>query len=563
MLPPFVSHRVENQSPLFEDVDLLATDRALSDAVEREGAGTVELVPLGAFAQTCGSAAMLEHATLANTNPPRLLAFDAKGHRLDRVDYHPSYHVLMETSVAAGVAAGAWPHLVGPDPAPKPGRHVARAARLYLAAQMEAGHCCPLTMTHAAVAALLHAPELAEAWLPRILSGRYDARFMPATAKAGATIGMGMTEKQGGTDVRANTSRAEPIGDPSVGEHILTGHKWFLSAPMSDAFVVLAQDEAAGGLGSFLLPRFLPDGSPNAFRLQRLKDKLGNRSNASSEVELHRAHAWRIGEPGKGVRTILQMVTLTRLDCAISTAGLMRMALAGAIHHCRHRSVFGRKLVDQPVMTEVLADMALDVEAATALAFRLARAFDEANLAGTMAPAASAYARLMTPVVKYWVTKLGAPLIAEAMECLGGNGYVEDGPAARLYREVTVNAIWEGSGNVMALDVLRVLQREPEMVEAVLDELAEVANRDPHLKAGLERIAAILHDPRTLDRRARQLVETLAVVAAGVVLKANAPAGVADAFVISRLSGLPRATYGQGIEWADARAIVSRALPAA
>jgi putative acyl-CoA dehydrogenase len=554
MAPP-ATHEVTNQSPAFADVDLLATDAALGDAVQREAGEAADLGALAAFARHCGSAEALELGRQANAHPPILQPFDQKGRRRDFIEYHSAYHQLMATSIAAGLASGTWKHLAGDDRPPEPGRHVKRAAHLYLAAQMEAGHVCPLTMTSAAVPALLAAPELAEAWLPRILSPTYDRRFMPAPAKTGATLGMGMTEKQGGTDVRANTTRADPAGHPASGEHVLTGHKWFMSAPMSDAFLVLAQ--APGGLSCFLLPRFLPDGSVNALRLVRLKDKLGNRSNASAEVELEGAHAWLVGEEGRGIPTIIEMVTMTRLDCAVSSAGLMRLALAGAIHHTRHRSVFGRRLVEQPVMTEVLADIALDVEAATALVFRLARAFD-----GESDPRSRAYARLMTPVVKYWVCKLAPPLVAEAMECLGGNGYVEEGLAARLYREVPVNSIWEGSGNVMALDVLRVLQREPDVVAIVLEELAEVASGDAHLNGGLQRIESILHEPRTLDRRARQLVEALALVAAGVVMRRHTPAFVADAFIASRLSGQARMTYGQGIDWADARAIVERALPA-
>ncbi|MEZ5817938.1 MAG: isovaleryl-CoA dehydrogenase [Hyphomicrobiaceae bacterium] len=553
-MPPFTTHEVSNQSPPFADVDLLATDAALSEAVRREAAELRDWATLAAFARDCGSAESLELGRQANVHAPILHTFDQKGRRRDFVEYHPAYHALMEKSIAAGLANGAWSHLLDDGEPPRPGRNVGRAARLYMAAQMEAGHVCPLTMTSAAVPALLAAPELAEAWLPRILSSSYDRRFMPAHAKTGCTLGMGMTEKQGGTDVRANTTRAEPAGHPATGEHVLTGHKWFLSAPMSDAFLVLAQ--APAGLSCFLLPRLLSDGTLNSVRLQRLKDKLGNRSNASAEVEFDRAHAWLVGEEGRGVQTIIAMVTATRLDCAVSSAGLMRLALANAIHHARHRSVMGHRLVDSSIMTEVLADMALDVEAATVLAFRLARAFDLVD-----DPHARAFARLMTPIVKYWVCKLAPPLVMEAMECLGGNGYVEEGLLARLYREVPVNAIWEGSGNVMALDVLRVLQREPEVVGLVIEDLAEVANADPHLKAALVRVEALLHDPRALDRRARQLVETLATVAAGVVLRGHAPAVIADAFIASRLSGLPRSTYGQGIDWSDARAIVDRALP--
>ncbi len=555
-MPPLtVAHEVTNQSPPFADIDLLATDVAFREAIAREAGGADELPAIGIFARYCGSADALELGRQANAHPPVLHSFDQNGRRRDFIEYHPAYHALMQESVAAGLASGAWSHLIRDDEPPRAGRNVVRAARLYLATQMEAGHVCPLTMTNAAVPALLAAPELAEAWLPRILSSSYDRRFIPAHAKTGATLGMGMTEKQGGTDVRANSTRAQPASHPSTGEHILDGHKWFLSAPMSDAFLVLAQ--APGGLSCFLLPRFLPDGTLNGLRLQRLKDKLGNRSNASAEVELVSAHAWLVGEEGRGVATIIGMVSATRLDCAVSSAGLMRLALANAIHHARHRSVFGRLLVESPVMTEVLADMALDVEAVTALVFRLARAVDHVE-----DPRARAFVRLMTPIVKYWVCKLAPALVGEAMECLGGNGYVEEGLTARLYREVPVNAIWEGSGNVMALDVLRVLQREPDVARMVIEDLSEVAATDPHLKASLDRVEAILHDPRTLDRRARQLVETLAVVAAGVVLRSHAPPAIADAFIVSRLSGLPRATYGQGVDWADARAIVDRAFPA-
>jgi len=366
---------------------------------------------------------------------------------------------------------------------------------------------------------------------------------------------MGMTERQGGTDVRANTTRAAPVGRPGPGrEYLITGHKWFMSAPMSDAFLVLAN--AAGGLSCFLMPRFLPDGSVNRLLLQRLKDKLGNRSNASCEVEFERAHAWLIGEEGRGIAAILEMVTLTRLDCAVASSGLMRLALANAIHHCRHRSVFQKRLVDQPIMQQVLADLALAVEAATALSFRLARSFDRAADAR-----AAAWRRLMTPVTKYWVCKIGPGLVYEAMECLGGNGYVEEGLAARLYRELPVNAIWEGSGNVMALDLLRVLQREAQTVAIVVDDLAAAAAGDRRLEAQLAHVQGLLHEPRLLDRRARELTEGLALLAAGTILRAHAPPAVADAFIATRLQGPVHHTYGQGLEGADTRAIVDRAWP--
>jgi putative acyl-CoA dehydrogenase len=392
-------------------------------------------------------------------------------------------------------------------------------------------------------------------WLPKVLPFRYDSTFAPAEEKTAVTFGMGMTEKQGGTDVRANTTRAEPAGAGGPGaEYIVTGHKWFMSAPMSDAFLVLAQ--APGGLTCFLMPRFLPDGSINALRFQRLKDKLGNRSNASSEVEFHGAHAWAIGEEGRGVASIIEMVTHTRLDCAIASAGLMRFALANAVHHAEHRTVFQKKLVDQPLMGQVLADLALDVEGATALSFRLARSFDRATDAR-----AGAWRRLMTPVTKYWVCKIAPAMVAEAMECLGGGGYVEEAPLARLYREVPVNSIWEGSGSVMALDVMRVLQREPEAVEVVMEELAQMAGDDAGLTAAHERVQSFLQEPALLDLRGRTLVEALGALAAGAILTASAPVAVADAFIATRLAGAPRQTYGQGLERADTRAIVARASP--
>jgi putative acyl-CoA dehydrogenase len=556
MSNPFATHEVFNQSPPFEDVNLFTSDRALMDAVAREGAGHAVdgLTELGS---ACGSAEAFQRGRLANENPPRLRSFDSKGHRLDTVEFHPAYHECMELSVREGLHCSAWDHLATPGAKPAAGANVARSAGTYMAIQMEAGHQCPITMTNAAVPTLLIEPEIARAWVPRILSRTYDKRFAPAPAKRGVTIGMGMTEKQGGTDVRANATTAKPARNGGPGaEYLITGHKWFMSAPMCDAFLVLAQ--APGGLSCFLMPRFLPDGGVNALAFQRLKDKLGNRSNASSEVEFADAHGWLIGEEGRGVPTIIEMVTCTRLDCAVGSAGLMRLALANAIHHCRHRSVFQRRLVDQPLMTQVLADLALDVEAATALSFRLSRSFDEA----AADPKAVAWRRLMNPVTKYWVCKIGPGLAYEAMECLGGNGYVEEGLAARIYRELPVNAIWEGSGNVMALDLLRVLQREPETARIVMDELAAAARGDTRLEAQQARTQAMLEEPGTLDRRARDLTESLALLAAGTILRAHAPAAVADAFIATRLSGAARHTYGQGLSGADTRAIVDRALPA-
>ena len=554
MRDAFATHAVFNQSPPFEDINLFASDAALAEAVEREGGGG-KAQRLAAFGAICGSAEAFALGRLANENPPRLKTFDAKGRRLDTVEFHPAYHQLMEISTGEGLHGSAWDYLAEGAAVPQAGANVARSAGCYMAAQMEAGHQCPITMTNAAVSTLRLEPSLAAFWIPKILARAYDKSFRPATAKAGVTIGMGMTEKQGGTDVRANTTVAEAAAGGGPGtEYLITGHKWFLSAPMCDAFLVLAN--APRGLSCFLMPRFLPDGSVNRLIFQRLKDKLGNRSNASAEVEFQRAHAWLIGEEGRGIAAILEMVTLTRLDCAVASSGLMRLALANAIHHCRHRSVFQKRLVDQPIMQQVLADLALAVEAATALSFRLARSFDRAADAR-----AAAWRRLMTPVTKYFVCKIGPAIVYEAMECLGGNGYVEEGIAARLYRELPVNAIWEGSGNVMALDLLRVLQREPETAEIVLEDLAAAAGDDKHLKAQLARVESLLGEPRALDARGRELVEVLAVLAAGAILRAHAPAPVADAFIATRLSGPARQTYGQGLDRADTRFIVARALP--
>ena len=456
--------------------------------------------------------------------------------------------------MAQGLHCSTWEHLLTGE-APKAGTHVARAAGSYMATQMEPGHCCPITMTHASVAALRHAPDVAGVWLPKILSRTYDPGTAPAAAKTAVTLGMGMTERQGGTDVRANTTRAERLGGGGRGtEYAITGHKWFLSAPMSDAFLVLAQ--AKGGLSCFLLPRLTPEGELNGFRLVRLKDKLGNRSNASSEVEFENAHGVLVGEEGRGIATIIDMVTLTRLDCAVSSAGLMRQAVARAIHHARHRSVFQRLLVDQPLMTRVLADMVLDVEAATVLAFRLARAFD-----GGTDEDETAYRRLMTPVTKYWACKTAPSLVYEAMECMGGNGYVEEGGFPLLYREVPVNAIWEGSGNVMCLDVLRVLERSPDAVRRVLDGIDAIAGGDPRVRIGLDRIERSLADAMRDQGVARTLVEQLALVQAGALLLAHAPETVSDPFLATRLAGGWRSTYGAAGTEMDARAVVERAAP--
>jgi putative acyl-CoA dehydrogenase len=532
----FDTHEAFNQSPPFENVDLFASDKPLAEAVRANG-GSAEAVGLSAFGRHWGSAEMLALGRQANENVPRLHAFDDKGFRRDTVEFHPAYHRLMGESIAAGLHASTWTESGRHAPAPS---EVLRAARFYMAAQVETGHLCPITMTRAALAALAAEPALLAKVAPKVLSRSYDPAFRPWWQKSGMTLGMGMTEKQGGTDVRANTTTATPDGD----SYTLVGHKWFLSAPMSDAFLMLAQ--APGGLTCFLLPRFLPDGSVNALRLQRLKEKLGNRSNASGEVEFADAFAWRVGGQGAGIRTILQMVQLTRLDCAIASAGLMRMALAQAVHHCRHRSAFGKPLIDQPMMRAVLADMALDLEGAVALMMRLCGAFDRA--ADNLSEAA--YARLLTPATKYWICKLAPAFIDEAMECLGGNGYVEESMLPRLYREAPVNAIWEGSGNVMCLDVLRALKGEPEA-----DLVAELT-RD--IGIALPNASAADFD----EAHARQFVGKLALVASAQALQASAPAPIADAFVRTRLMH-PRGTlYGaSALDAHSIQLLLQRVLP--
>jgi putative acyl-CoA dehydrogenase len=541
-----------NQSPPYVDVDLYASDQPLQAAVAANGGGD-DAPALAAFGRHWGAAAMLDLARQANENPPKLKAFDAQGFRRDTVEFHPSYHHFMAESVAAGLHASTWCNESWRDEAtsaPAPAQ-VIRAARFYMAAQVETGHLCPITMTRAAVAALTVEPDLVTELLPKIMSRDYDCHFRPWRDKTGITLGMGMTEKQGGTDVRSNTTRAT-LADEG---YMLAGHKWFMSAPMCDAFLVLAQ--AQGGLTCFLMPRFRPDGSVNALHFQRLKDKLGNRSNASSEVEFADAFAWRVGEEGRGVRTIISMVQLTRLDCAIASAGIMRMALAQAIHHARHRDVFQKHLADQPMMRAVLADTALAVEAATALVMRLCRSFD---LAGGDEHEA-ARARLLTPAVKYWVCKTAPGLIYETMECLGGNGYVEESVLPRLYREAPVNAIWEGSGNVMCLDVLRAFTRETDAAHAVLDALADEAAALPGARAAADVIKATLSAGHA-ETHARAAVGRLAMLAAAAALYTSAAPAVAELFARTRLQQPHDALLGTSVIAIDeAENLLERALP--
>ncbi len=542
----FDTHEVTNQSPPFADVDLFALDRPLQDAVRANGAAG-ESKALSAFGQRWGSAEMLDLGRRANENPPKLKAFDAHGVRQDFVEFHPAYHLFMAESFSARLQCSNW-RADGSVAAPP--AQVVRAARFYMAAQVETGHLCPITMTRAAVAALAAEPELAAALMPKIAAREYDPVFRPWPEKKSITLGMGMTEKQGGTDVRTNTTRAVVSADG----YTITGHKWFMSAPMSDAFLVLAQAE--GGLTCFLMPRFRPDGSLNGLRFQRLKDKLGNRSNASSEVEFTEAYALRVGPEGRGVHTVLQMVQLTRLDCAIASAGLMRMALAQALNHARHRVVFDQPLSEQPLMQSVLADMALEVEGAVALVLRLCRAFDLA--AGD--PREAARARLLTAAVKYRVCKVAPPLIYEAMECLGGNGYVEESIMPRLYREAPVNPIWEGSGNVMCLDVRRVMEREGEAGCAVIADLAAEAADLPGAPAAIEFIHKALSGEGS-ERHLRAAVERLATLAAAAALRASAPVQTAELFARTRLAGSRGATYGTSEIGADESAsVLERAL---
>ncbi|MBR0704966.1 acyl-CoA dehydrogenase family protein [Bradyrhizobium liaoningense] len=544
--PSFATHEVFNQSPPFEDVDLFAVDRPLVDAVKANGGAAAER-ELSEFGRHWGSAAMADRGRVANENTPKLRTFDAKGNRRDQVEFHPSYHELMAHSAHAGVHNSTWTTDGRPagDAA-----EVIRAARFYIAAQVETGHLCPITMTRASVAALAMQPDLLARVMPVLSTKSYDPGFAPWWDKRGMTLGMGMTEKQGGTDVRANMTRAVRDGDA----YRITGHKWFMSAPMCDAFLVLAQAEQ--GLTCFFMPRFAPDGSVNAIQFQRLKDKLGNRSNASSEVEFVGAYAEAVGEEGKGIRTIIQMVQLTRQDCAIASVGLMRSGLAHALHHARHRSVFQKHLADQPLMQAVLSDMALHVEASTALVMRLCRAFDRTPHDASEA----AYMRLLTPAIKYWTCKSAPAFLYEAMECLGGNGYVEDGILARHYRESPVNAIWEGSGNVMCLDVLRALAREPDAATAVLQSLAAETNGLPG--AG-EAAAFIGKTFRRADgeRVARLAVERLALLAAAAALNGVSPRQ-AELFAATRLATTHASMYGAvELESNDVRALLERALP--
>jgi putative acyl-CoA dehydrogenase len=540
------THDVTNQPPPFEDINLFETDISLREAVNRSG-GNSHADRLHAFGARAGSAEVIEWAARANEFVPRLKTFDRFGRRIDEVEFHPAWHALMKFGVEGGVASAAWSGAAA--------GHALHAALEFLMAQAEPGVCCPMTMTYASVAALRAQPEIAAQWLPRILASQYDSSSQPAAAKHGVTIGMAMTEKQGGSDVRANTTRAAPSGAAGAGqEYRLVGHKWFCSAPMSDAFLTLAYTEC--GLSCFLVPRWTSDGTRNAIFLMRLKDKLGDRANASAEIEYHDAAATMIGEDGRGVRTIIEMVQHTRLDCAIAPAAYMRQALALACWHAAHRSAFQKKLMDQPLMRTLLADMAIESEAATALVFRVAQSFDEA---GTGAEAA-AFSRIATPIAKYWLNKRVVNFVYEAMEVHGGAGYVEENVMPRIFRQSPLNSIWEGSGNVICLDVLRAMRREPESVAALIKEIDSVRGANGEFDRAGARLKEALAQPSG-EADARRLVEQMALVLQGAVLLRHAPSAIADAFCATRLADRPGITYGAPAAKLDAQTILSRAAP--
>jgi putative acyl-CoA dehydrogenase len=522
------THEVLNQVPPLADYDV-AQDPALQAALSREGGAWVaaELAELGLLA---GAASTQEHARLANINKPVLRTHDSRGNRIDEVDFHPSWHYLMSVAVGHGLHAAPWSD-------GRPGAHVARAAKFIVWTQAEAGHGCPVSMTYASVPALRNAPELAASYEPLLAATSYDFGLRAPLGKAGLLAGMAMTEKQGGSDVRANTTTAVPAGD---GSYHLTGHKWFCSAPMCDLFLVLAQ--APAGLTCFLLPRILPDGSRNAMHIQRLKDKLGNTSNASSEVEYDQAVAWPVGEPGRGVATIINMVSATRLDCVLGSTAAIRQATVIAAHYAARRQSFGATLIDHPAMSDVIADLTLESEAATTLAIRLAGAADRAARGDT---AEAALLRVALPAAKYWVCKRTPMVTAEALECLGGNGYIEDySPMPRLLRDAPLNSIWEGSGNVTALDVLRALTRTPDSADVLLAEL-DLAASDPHVSAAAAGLREQLKDPSQQD--ARRLAGQIILTLQAALLARHAPTAVADAFIASRLSPAGAGTGAGGM----------------
>ena len=552
---PWRTHAVFNQTPPLENLDLFSTNVPLVEALHREGAGWAaeRAMKLGRFV---GGEPQQVWGRQANENKPVLRTFDRYGNRINEVEFHPAWHQLMAMGVENELHSLPWT-------SEEPSRHAARAALYMTAMQAEAGYACPITMTFAVLPALRAQPELCEEWEPLVTSRSYDPRLIPATEKGSAIAGMAMTEKQGGSDVRANTTVARALNGGGGGaEYEITGHKWFCSAPMSDLFLVLAQTDA--GVSCFLLPRILPDGTRNAFHIQRLKDKLGNHSNASSEIELHGAWARMVGEPGRGVPTIIEMVGHTRLDCVIGGAAGMRAGVMNATHHAAHRSAFGNLLIDQPLMRNVLADLCIESEAATVLAMRLARAYDEADAdaqAGESSTDAQLFKRLATAVSKYWVCKRAPNHAFESMECLGGNGYVEESGMPRLYREAPLASIWEGSGNVISLDVLRAMAHNPRSYEVFISELEESRGADKHLDAHIDSLSSEFAHPEELQARARRVVERMALALQGALLVRHSPAAIADAFCASRLGGDSGFEYGTLPPGSDFGAIIERHRP--
>jgi putative acyl-CoA dehydrogenase len=546
-MPP--THEVFNQSPPLTGYDV-AGDSGLLDGLRREGADWAE-PGLHELGRRAGSGQAQEWGRLANENPPVLRTHDRFGNRIDEVEFHPAWHELMTVAVGAGLQAAPWAD-------PRPGAHTARAAGLYVWGATDFGHLCPMSMSYSVVPALRHAPELARRYEPLLTTRVYDPGSRPPETKQGLLAGMSMTEKQGGSDVRANTTRAVPVAD---GSYRLTGHKWFTSAPMNDLFLVLAQapgGQASGALSCFLLPRILPDGTRNGVRLQRLKDKLGNKSNASAEIEYDDAVAWLVGEEGRGVPTIIEMVNMTRLDCVIAAATQLRLGASLATFQTAHRQAFGAALADQPAMTNVLADLAVESEAATTVMLRLAGATDRAARGDEQE---AAFRRIALAVTKYWVCKRVPVHAAEALECFGGNGYVEESGLPRLYREAPLQSIWEGSGNVAALDALRAMARQPQAVEAYFAEVGLAAGADPRLDQAVKRLQAELADPAQAELRARRIVEQLATVLQGALLVRHGDPAVADAFTASRLGGDWGHAFGTLPAGVDTAAIVKRATP--
>jgi putative acyl-CoA dehydrogenase len=544
--PPILSvtHEVLNQAHALENYNAYLNNVPLQEAVAQQGAGWAQDWLIARGAET-GSAEWIEHGRLANANPPQLRLFDRYGNRRDEVEFHPSWHECLGWLKRHGCDTGPWAD-------PKPGAHVARAAAYVMFAEIEDGSLCPTTMTYGAVPVLKHVPEIARDWMPKLLSRDYDKRFIPAAQKTGVLIGMGLTEKQGGSDVRANTTRAERMDD---GSWRITGHKWFLSAPMCDAFLVTAQSPK--GLSCFFVPRWTPDGRLNELRIQRFKEKMGDRSNAGTEAEFWGSQGWLVGEEGRGIPTVLEMGVYTRLDCAIGSTGIMRGALSQAMHHVGLRSAFGKLLRDQPLMMNTLADLALETEAATALSMRLARAFDAQE-----DESENLLRRLLTPVAKFWICKRCPAMVAEAMEVHGGNGYVDEGPMPRLFKQSPLNSIWEGSGNVMCLDTLRAMGRHPKSVEVLAAEIAPALGRNRAFDAFAAKLKDGLANPQDIETRGRELTQGIALAMQGALLLRHAPAPVSEAFCASRLA--PNhwgAAFGTLAATTDFRTLLDRAWP--